>query len=185
MSAGELKKGTTIELDGQLYLVLDFAHIKVGRGSAQVRLKLKDIRAGHTIERTFQASEKFPRAQLERCKVQYLYKDGDSYCFMDKVTFEQIALNRDLLGDALNYLGDGINLELLSYKEEPVGVELSAAVELKVIETGPSYKGDTATSGTKPATLETGLVVHVPMFINRGDTLKINTRSGQYLGRAG
>jgi len=185
LSAGELRKGSSIELDGQLYRILDYSHIKIARGSAQVRLKLRHIRAGHTIERTFQASEKFTRARLEHHKVQYLYRDGDLYYFMDNESFEQTPLNADLLGDALNYLKEGMNLEMLTYKDEPVGVEVPIAVELEVVETGPGFKGDTATAGSKPATLETGLVIQVPFFINNGDILKVDTRTGEYLERVG
>ncbi len=185
MSAGELRKGSTIELDGQLYKILDFNHIKIGRGSAQIRLKLRDVRAGHTIERTFQASEKFTRARLEHRNVQYLYNDGDLYYFMDNETFEQTPLGADLLGDALNYVKEGMSLDMLTYKDEPVGVEMPVAVELEVVDTGPAFKGDTATAGTKPATLETGLVIQVPMFINNGDVLKVDTRTAEYLERAG
>ncbi|MFC2000370.1 elongation factor P [Chloroflexota bacterium] len=184
-SAGELRKGSTIELDGQLYRILDYSHIKIARGSAQVRLKLRDIRAGHTFERTFQASEKFKRAYLEHRKVQYLYNDAELYYFMDNESFEQTPLDTELLGDALNFLKEGMNLEVLTYKDQPVGVELPIAVELVVAETGPGFKGDTATAGTKPATLETGLVIQVPMFINTGDVLKVDTRTGDYLERAG
>jgi elongation factor P len=185
MSAGELKKGSAIELEGQLYRILDFSHIKMGRGSAQIRLKLRDIRAGHTIERTFQSSEKFIRARLEHHKVQYLYHDGELYYFMDNETFEQTPLSAGLLGDAIKYLRDGMGLEILTYQDEPVGVELGAAVELEVVETGSAFKGDTATSGTKPATLDTGLVVQVPMFISKGDAVKIDTRTGEYIGKGG
>jgi elongation factor P len=181
--AGELRKGLTIEMDGGLYRILDYQHLKLGRGSAQIRLKLRDIRAGHTIERTFQASEKFIRARLERHSVQYLYHEGGLYYFMDNESFEQTPLNADLLSDALNYLKEGMSLEMLSYKDDPVGVELPVAVSLKVAETGPGFKGDTATPGNKPATLETGIVIHVPMFINNGDTVKVDTRTGEYLER--
>ncbi len=183
--ASELRKGITVELDGQLYRVLDYHHLKLGRGSAQVRLKLRDIRAGHTIERTFQSSERFPRARLEHRSVQYLYQEGGLYYFMDTESFEQTPFNADLLGDALNYLKEGMTLEMLSYKNEPVGVELPVAVELKVAETGPGFKGDTATAGSKPATLETGLVIQVPLFISGGDTVKVDTRTGEYLERVG
>jgi len=183
LSAGELKKGITIELDGQLYRILDHHHLKLGRGSAQVRLKLRDIRAGHTVERSFQASEKFTPARLEHRSVQYLYQEGELYYFMDTESFEQTPLSADLLGDALNYLKEGMTLEMLNYKGEPVGVELPVAVELKVAETGPGFKGDTATAGSKPATLETGLVIQVPMFISRGDMVKVDTRTGVYLER--
>jgi len=181
--AGELRKGLTIEMDGGLYRILDYQHIKIGRGSAQVRLKLRDIRAGHTIERTFQASERFNRARLERRNVQYLYQESGLYYFMDNESFDQTPLDAGLLGDTINYLKEGMNLEMLSYKEEPVGVELPVAIGLTVSETGPGFKGDTATAGSKPATLETGIVIQVPMFINNGDTVKVDTRTGEYLER--
>lgn len=183
ISTGELKKGITIELEGQLYQVLDYQHIKMGRGSAQVRIKLRDIKGGHTIERSFQAGEKFPLARMEHRTVQYLYSDGNLYYFMDVENFEQIALNKSHLGDALNYLKENATLSLTSYREEPVGVELPAAMELKVIETGPGFKGDTASAGSKPAKLETGMTIQVPFFINTGDVIKVNTRTAEYLER--
>ena len=182
IGAGELRKGITIELDGQLYHIVDYHHIKMGRGSAQIRLKLRDIRAGHTTERTFQAGEKFTQARLDRRSVQYLYRD-ELYYFMDTENFEQIPLDAAQVGDAANYLTEGMTLVISSYKGEPIGVELPASVELKVTQTGPSFKGDTATAGNKPATLETGLVIQVPMFINTDDTVKVDTRSGEYLER--
>lgn len=184
ISTGDLKKGITLELDGTLYTVLDFQHIKIGRGSAQVRLKLRDVRAGHTIERTVQAGEKFSRARVERQPAQYLYVDGDLHYFMNTETFEQVALNGDKLGDALQFLRENATCEVLVYGEEPIGVELPAAVSLQVADTDPWVKGDTAQGGTKPARLETGLVVQVPLFISTGDMLKIDTRSGEYLERA-
>jgi len=183
IDAGELKRGITIELDGQLYQVLDYQHIKIGRGSAHVRLKLRDIRAGHTTERSFQASEKFARAFLERRPVQYLYNDGSLYYFMDTETFEQMPLDKAMLGEALNYLKEELNLQVLTHKGEAIGIELPVAVELQVTETGPSFKGDTASAGGKPAKLETGIIVQVPFFINTGDIIKVDTRSGEYLER--
>jgi len=184
ISSSELRKGITLELDDKLYQVLDYQHIKMGRGSAQLRLKLRDIQNGHTIERTFQASEKFTRARLDFHKMQYLYNDGDLYYFMDEENFEQMPLTADQIGDAINYLKDGMSLEVSSYKGEVVGVEISIAVELKVVETGPSFKGDTATGGTKPAKLETGVTIQVPLFVNNGDVIKVDTRTGSYLERA-
>lgn len=183
IDAGELKRGITIELDGQLYQVLDYQHIKIGRGSAHVRLKLRDIRAGHTTERSFQASEKFARAFLERRPVQYLYNDGSLYYFMDTETFEQMPLDKAMLGEALSYLKEELNLQVLTHKGEAIGIELPVAVELQVTETGPSFKGDTASAGGKPAKLETGIIVQVPFFINTGDIIKVDTRSGEYLER--
>jgi len=185
ISGSELRKGITIELDGELYQVLDYKHIKMGRGSAQVRLKLRDINAGHTIERTFQASEKFTRAHLDYRTMQYLYNEGDWHYFMDNETFEQMPINAAQLGDVLNYLKEGMVVEVSSYKGDLIGVELPITVELEVVDTGPGFKGDTATAGTKPATLETGITIQVPLFINNGDVIKIDTRSGSYLERAG
>ena len=183
IDAGELKKGITIELDGQLYQVLDYQHIKMARGSAQVRLKLRDIRAGHTTERVFQASQKFVRAFLERRPVQYLYNDGSLYYFMDTETFEQMPLDEAILSEALSYLKEGLNLEMLTHRGEIIGIELPVSVELQVAETGPGFKGDTASAGSKPAKLETGITIQVPFFINTGDIIKVDTRTGEYLER--
>lgn len=183
ISTGDLKKGVTIELDGQLYQIMDYQHIKMGRGSAQVRIKLRELPAGHITERSFQAGEKFPLALLDRHHVQYLYNDNDVYYFMDVETFEQIPVNRARLGEAINYLKEGATLELLTHRNQPVGVELPPAVNLKVAETGSSYKGDTASGGTKPAKLETGLTIRVPFFVSTGDTIKVDTRTAEYLER--
>ncbi|MFC1993245.1 elongation factor P [Chloroflexota bacterium] len=185
ISSGDLRKGITIELDGDLYQVIDYQHIKMGRGSAQLRLKLRDIRGGHNIERTFQASEKFTRARLNSRNVQYLYNDGDLYHFMDQENFEQFPLNSAQLEDTIDYLKEGMSLEVSSYKGEIIGVELPITVELEVIDTEPGFKGDTATAGNKPAKLETGLLIQVPLFVNKGDIVKVDTRNGSYLERAG
>ena len=155
----------------------------MGRGSAQVRLRLRDVRAGHTTERVFQASEKFARAFLERRPVQYLYHDGGLYYFMDTETFDQIPVDKAMLGDMLNYIKENLNLQVLTHKGETIGVELPVSVELKVTETGPGFKGDTASAGSKPAKLETGINIQVPFFINTGDTIKVDTRTGEYLER--
>jgi len=183
ITTGDLKKGITLELEGTLYQILDWEHIKVGRGSAQVRLKLRDIKGGHTIERTFQAGEKFVRARLERQSAQYLYAEGDLHYFMNTETYDQLALSTGQLGDALRYLRENGTCGILIYAGQPIGVELPAAVELSVAQTDPWVKGDTAQGGTKPARLETGLMVQVPLFVNTGDVLKIDTRTGQYLER--
>jgi len=183
IDSGELRKGITIELDDKLYQVVDYQHIKVGRGSATVRLKLRDIRSGHNIDRSFQASEKFSRARLESRAMQYIYNDGNAYYFMDQETFEQIPIDSSQLGDILNYLKEGMTLDVTSYKGELVGVELPITVELEVAETGPGFKGDTATAGNKPAKMETGITIQVPMFINNGDIIKVDTRTGVYLER--
>ena len=183
ISTGDLKKGITIELESTLYTIVDFAHIKMGRGSAQVRLKLRDVKAGHTIERTFQAGEKFARARLLRQSAQDLYADGNVHHFMNTETYDQIALNSDQLGDARQYLRENATCEVLLHGDQPIGVELPAAVALAVAQTDPWVKGDTAQGGTKPARMETGITVHVPLFINTGDMIKVDTRSGQYLER--
>ena len=184
IDTGDLRRGMTIEVDGVLYQVLESTHLKLGRGSAQVRMKLKDVRAGHIIERTVQAGTKFARARVERQSVQYLYADGDLHYFMNTETFDQIALNTAQLGDAINYLTENATCDLLTHDDQPIGIELSAAVELTVAQTDPGVRGDTAQGGTKPATLETSLIVHVPLFINTGDRVKVDTRSGEYLGKA-
>jgi len=182
ISGSELRKGIIIELDGKLYRVTDYQHIKMKR-TALVRLKLHDIRDGHTIEQTFQSNEKFTRVRLEYRNMQYLYNEGDLYYFMDEQNFEQIPINASQLGDALNYLKEGMSLEVQSYKDELVGVEMPITVELQVVDTGPDFKGDTASSGTKPAKLDTGITIQVPLFINNGDVIKVDTRSGNYLER--
>jgi elongation factor P len=183
IDAGELKKGITITLDGQLYQVLDYSHIKMGRGSAQIRIRLRDIKAGHIIEKSFQASEKFQKAFLERRQVQYLYSDGDIYHFMDNQSYEQFAVDKVLMSDTINYLKENMNLELLIHKGVPIGVELPISVELVIAETGPGFKGNTASAGGKPAKLETGITIQVPFFLNTGDKIKVDTRTGEYLER--
>ena len=183
INVGEIRKGIIIELDGQLYSIVDFQHIKMGRGSAQVRLKLRNVRTGAVIDRSFQATEKFQRVRLDHRTVQYLYNDGERYYFMDTESFDQFPLTPDQLGDAVNYLKEGITLELLSYNDQPIGVELPITVDLKVVETEPGFRGDTATGGTKPAKVETGLTVQVPLFVKQGETIRVDTRTGSYLER--
>lgn len=183
ISGSELRKGIIIELDDKLYQVIDYQHVKMKR-TALARVKLRDINAGHTIERSFQSGEKLVRAHLESRPMQYLYNDGGLYYFMDEETFEQIGINREKLGDALNYLKEGTSVQVSSYKGDVVDVELPVAVELEVTETEPGFKGDTATAGNKPAKLETGLAIQVPLFINKGDIIKIDTRTGEYLERS-
>lgn len=184
IDAGETRKGVAIELDGQLYSVLDFQHIKMGRGSAQVRLRLRDIRAGHTIERTFQAGDKFKRVRLEQRAAQYLYRDGNLHYFMDTETFDQTPLTSEQLGDALNYLKEEMTLVISRHGDEAVGIELPITVDLTVTDTGPSFKGDTSSAGTKPAVLETGKTIQVPFFVNNGDVVRVDTRDGSYVERA-
>jgi elongation factor P len=185
IAATDIKKGMVIELEGQLYTILDFQHIKMGRGSAQIRIKMKDIQAGHITERSFQATEKFNQVQLELSNAQYLYQDGDLHYFMDIKTFEQIPLTAAQLGDSFKkYFKEGITLVILRHGDKAVGIEMPLAVDLKVAETGPSFKGNTAQSGTKPAKLETGVTVQVPFFISVGDVVRIDTRTGSYIERA-
>lgn len=184
ISAGELKRGIAIELDGRLYSIVDYSHNKMGRGGAVVRLKLRDLRAGSIIERTFPASEKFRRTYLERSKVQYLYRDDETYNFMDTETFEQTALPAQLLGDAVNFLKENMVVDLMKHNDQPIDVELPVTVDLRVTEAEPGFKGDTATGGNKPAVVETGLRIQVPLFVNTGDVIRIDTRTGEYLERA-
>jgi len=184
IGVGDLRKGVTIELDGKLYSIIDYEHIKMGRGSAQIRLKLRDVRQGHTIDRTFQAGEKFARARVERHPMQFLYSEGDLYYFMNTETYDQTALSKDQVGDALSYLKENAACDVLTYGDEPIGLELPTTVDLKVTQADPGFKGDTASGASKPATLETGLTVQVPLFIEEGNVLKIDTRTGQYIERA-
>ena len=184
ISTSELRKGVTIELDGVLYQIMEYNHIKMGRGSAQVRMKLRDVRGGHTIERTFQAGEKFQRARVDRHPMQYLYAEDGLHHFMNTETYEQTALSTEQVGDALQYLKENDTCDVLTYGDEPIGVEVPASVTLRVVQTEPGFKGDTTSGGSKPAKLETGLVVQVPLFVNEGDVIKIDTRSNEYLERA-
>jgi len=182
IGSGELRKGITIELDGKLYQVIDYQHVKMKR-TALARLKLRDIRDGHTIEQTFQSSEKFVRARLDYRSMQYLYNDGGLYYFMDEENFEQMPISAEQLSETLNYLKEGMSVQVSSYKGELVGVELPITVELEVVDTEPGFKGNTATAGNKPAKLQTGVVIQVPLFINTGDIIKVDTRDGSYLER--
>ena len=184
ISTGEIKRGMTIELDGVLYQIVEFQHIKLGRGSAQMRMKLRNVRKGDLVEKTFQAGDRFQRARLDHRNVQYMYKDGTHFHFMDTATYDQIALDQGLLGDAVNYLTDGMTAVLSEYEGSPIGVDLPASVVLTVTDTDLGLKGDTATGATKPATVETGLRVNVPLFVERGDKIKVDTRTGEYLERA-
>ncbi len=183
ISTGELKKGVAIELDGELWQILDYHHIKMGRGSAQVRITLRNIKRGQTVERSFQAGTKWPRASMEKRPVQFLYKDGNDYHFMDNDTYDQFLLTTEQLGDAAVYMKDGMTLDRTSYQGETIGVELPVTVDLVVHETEPGFAGDTQTGARKPATTETGLVVTVPIFVEEGDTIRVDTRTGEYQTR--
>jgi len=183
ISGSELRRGVIIELDGKLYQVVEYQHVKMKR-TALAKVKLKDVSGGHTIERSFQSDDRMPRVRLESRPMQYLYNDDELYYFMDEETFEQMTLNKEQLGDALNFLKENTSVAVTSYKTQIIGVEMPMTAELKVAKTEPGFKGDTATGGSKPATLETGYVIQVPLFVNEGDIIKVDTRSGEYLERA-
>jgi elongation factor P len=183
ISTGDVKKGIIIELDGQLMKVLDWTHIKMARGSAQVRMKLQNVRKGDIVERTFQAGTRWPRARVDSRKVQYLYSDGDAYHFMDSETYDQFALREAMLGDDARYLKENTEIFVNMYDGEVLGVDLPVTVDLQVASTERGFAGDTATGAKKPATLETGLVVQVPLFVSEGDMLRIDTRTGEYVTR--
>lgn len=183
ISVGDLRRGVAIELDGKLYSVIEYQHIKVGRGGAQVRLKLRDLREGHIVDNTFPATARWPRVRVERRSAQYLYSDGELFHFMESGTFEQVALNRGHLGDAVNFLKENMTVDIDYAGDDPIGVDLPLAVELRVEETPPGFKGDTASGGTKPARLETGATVQVPFFVSVGDVIRVDTRTSTYLER--
>ena len=183
ISTGEVKKGVIIELDGQLMKVLDWSHIKMARGSAQVRMKLLNVRRGDIVERTFQAGTRWPRARVEQRKVQYLYADGDAYHFMDTETYDQFTVPAALLGDDARFLVENTEVFVSSHESEILGVDLPVTVDLRVTQTDPGFAGDTATGAKKAATVETGLVVQVPLFVNEGDLLRVDTRTGVYVTR--
>ncbi|NLM46282.1 MAG: elongation factor P [Firmicutes bacterium] len=183
ISTSDFRTGLTIEVDGEVYTIVEFQHVKPGKGSAFVRTKLKNARTGAVTERTFRAGEKMERAMMDRREMQYLYNSGDEYYVMDNETYEQYVLTRDQIGDGVKYLKENMNVTVLFYQDKVFGVELPNFVELVVVDTEPGIKGDTASGGSKPAKLETGLVVQVPFFVNVGDTLRIDTRTGEYLER--
>ena len=183
ISTGDLKKGVVIELEGDLWQILDYHHIKMGRGSAQVRIKFRNVRKQSIVEKTFQAGEKFPRATMERRTAQFLFSEGDDYTFMDTETYDQFVITAEQLGDAKDYIKDGLQLDRVSYEGETLGVELPINLDLTVTETDPGFAGDTATGTRKPATLETGLVVQVPLFVSVGDVIRVDTRTGEYQTR--
>jgi elongation factor P len=180
----DLRKGTTfIDDDGNLFVVLDYQHNKQGRGNATINIKARNLRTGATIQKSFQSGGRVQDVRLETKKVQYLYKDGDNYVFMDQDTYEQPTLSAEMLGDHAQWLQEGVVVELLTYEDQPIDIELPTTVDLKVIDTAPAFKGNTASGGGKPATLETGAVVNVPFFVQVGDTVRVNTESGEYLTR--
>lgn len=183
ISVNDLRTGITIELDGTLYSVVEFLHVKPGKGAAFVRTKLKNLETGAVFERNFRAGERVNRAHIETKEMQYLYNSGDEYFFMDSATYEQISLSRDLLGDDVYFLKDNMTLHVKFHQGRAIGVELPTFVELQVTHTEPGVRGDTAAGGSKPATLETGLVVQVPLFVETGDVIRVDTRTKEYLSR--
>ena len=183
ISAGDFKNGVTVEIDGNIYQILEFQHVKPGKGAAFVRTKLKNIISGGVVEKTFRPTEKFPKAHIDRKDMQYLYRDGDLFNFMDVETYDQIALNEDVVGDSLKFVKENEVVKICSHNGNVFSVEPPLFVELAITETQPGFKGDTAQGATKPATVETGAIVMVPLFVEQGDVLKIDTRSGEYLSR--
>jgi elongation factor P len=184
ISTSDFHTGISVELEGEIYTILEFQHVKPGKGAAFVRSKLKNLRTGSIAERTFRAGEKMARAHLERKEMEYLYRDGDSFHMMDMETYEQITLSSDQIGEGTKYLKENDHLNVVMHGEKLLGVDVPLSVVLKVEETEPGLKGDTASGASKPATMETGLVVQVPLFINSGDSIKIDTRTGSYIERA-
>ena len=183
ISAGDFRNGITLDMDGAVYQIVEFQHVKPGKGAAFVRTKIKNVMTGAVVERTFRPTEKFPAARIDRVDMQYLYADGDLYNFMDVNTYEQVALNTDLIGDALKFVKENETVKVCSYNGKVFSVEPPLFVELEITNTEPGFKGDTAQGATKPATVETGATVYVPLFVDNGDKIKIDTRTGEYLSR--
>ncbi len=184
ISAGDFRNGITLEIDGNVVQILEFQHVKPGKGAAFVRTKLKNVINGGVIEKTFRPTEKFPAARIDRVEMQYLYSDGELYNFMNNETYDQIALNADVVGDSLKFVKENEVCKICSYNGSVFSVEPPMFVELEITDTEPGFKGDTATGATKPATVETGALVYVPLFIESGEVIKIDTRTGEYLSRA-
>ena len=184
ISAGDFRNGITIEYDNNVYQIIEFQHVKPGKGAAFVRTKLKNIKSGGVVEKSFRPTEKCEKAHIERKDMQYLYNDGDLFYFMNVETYDQVALNEDTIGDALKFVKDNEMVKVCSINGDVFAVEPPLFVELEITETEPGFKGDTATGASKPATVETGATVAVPLFVNQGDKIKIDTRTGEYLGRS-
>lgn len=181
--AGDFRKGVTVEIDGQVWSIADFQHVKPGKGAAFVRTRLKNVMTGAVLDRTFNPSDKYPKAHIENKEMQYLYNDGELYYFMDTETYEQLPLNHAQVEDAINFIVENQNVNIRFFKGNPFSVEAPNFVELEIVETEPGYKGDTATGATKPAVLETGYKVNVPLFVNQGDRVRVDTRTGEYMER--
>ena len=183
ISSNDFRTGVTVELDGSVWRVVEFLHVKPGKGSAFVRTKLKNVQSGNTVEKTFRAGETVPQANLEKRTMQHTYKDGDEFVFMDMETYEETRLNSENLGDRTNFLKEEMEVNVIFWDEKVLEIELPTSVVLEITDTDPGVKGDTATGGTKPATVETGAQVMVPLFISIGEKIKVDTRDGSYLGR--
>ena len=183
ISAGDFKNGLTLEIDGNVVQIMEFQHVKPGKGAASVRTKLKNVISGGIIEKTFRPTEKFPQARIERVDMQYLYNDGDLYNFMNNETYDQIAIAQDTVGDALKFVKENETVKICSYNGSVFAIEPPLFVELEITETEPGFAGNTAQGATKPAVVETGATVYVPLFVNQGDVIKIDTRTGEYLSR--
>lgn len=181
--AGDFRKGSTVEIDGNVWTVTDFQHVKPGKGAAFVRTRLKNVMTGAVLERTFNPTDKYPPAVIETKEMQYLYADGELYYFMDTETYEQIPLNHEQVEDAINFIVENQNVKVRSYKGSPFSVEAPNFVEMTVVSTEPGFKGDTATGTTKPAVLETGYKINVPLFVNEGERIRVDTRTGEYMER--
>jgi len=185
ISSNDFRPGVVVTLDGDLYAIVQSQHVKRGRGSAYVRAKVRNLKTGAITERTFNAGERVPHAFLERREMQHLYHQDDDYIFMDQQTYDQVALGADLLGDATRYLKDNTVVTVVYYEERPIAVELPNAVDLAVVDAAPGIRGDTASGGSKPARLETGATVQVPLFVEVGEVIRVDTRTGEYLERVG
>ena len=183
VSAGDFRNGLTIELDNNVYQVVEFQHVKPGKGAAFVRTKLRDIKNGGLTEKTFRPTEKCPQAHIEKRDMQYLYNDGELYNFMDVETFDQFGLNEEAIGDSLKFVKENDMVKMLSHNGQVFAIEPPLFVELEIVDTEPGFKGDTATGATKPAVVETGATVYVPLFVEQGDRISIDTRTGEYLKR--
>ena len=181
ISAGDFRNGITLEIEGNVFQIMEFQHVKPGKGAAFVRTKIKNVMSGGVVERTFRPTEKFPAARIDRVDMQYLYSDGDLFHFMDVNTYEQVALNPDSIGDALKFVKENEMCKVCSYNGNVFSVEPPLFVELEITDTEPGFKGDTAQGATKPAVVETGATVYVPLFVDQGDKIKIDTRTGEYL----
>lgn len=183
ITAGDFRNGVTFELDGQVFQVVEFQHVKPGKGAAFVRTRLKNVITGATVERTFNPTDKMEKAHIERKDMQYLYNDGDLFYFMDVETYEQTPLNQSAIGDSMKFVKENMTVKIMSYKGNVFGIEPPTFVELAITKTEPGFKGDTATGATKPATVETGATIKVPLFVNEGDVIRVDTRTGEYMER--